>query len=281
MKSCEPLIVNLACTGAIPSRQMSPHVPLNHQEIVDDVGRCMELGVQMVHLHARDQDGAQSGDPELYGRLVESIRKLPGGEEMVIGITTTGRRDVRLESRMRVLALDGAVKPDMASLTLSSLNFIESASLNAPDTIRGLAAEMKNRGIKPEIEIFDLGMANFLHVLIREGFLEPPYYINVLLGNVAGAQANLLQTAALLAHLPADSIVAIAGLGRFQLTANTLGLLFADGVRVGLEDNLFFDQQRTRKASNVDLVRRILALTEQFERPMQSRRQLRTLLHLQ
>lgn len=268
MQTGSPFLINLACTGVIPSRTTSPFVPLSHAEIVDDVARCMALGVQMVHLHARDDAGVQTGDPAPYGRLVSAIRALPGGRELIVGVTTSGRLDHSFDARSRVLDLDGDAKPDMASLTLSSLNFAQSASVNAPDTIRQLARRMQQRGIKPELEVFDLGMANFAGVLLREGLVEAPLYVNVLLGNIAGGQADLLHLAAILAALPPGCIVAIAGLGRFQLGANGLGLLVADGVRVGLEDNLWFDQQRATPASNEQLVKRVIDQAGLFERPL-------------
>jgi len=270
MQTGQPLIINLACTGVIPTRQMSAHVPLSHDEIVADVASCMALGVQMVHLHARDEQGVQTGDPEPYGRLIESIRSLPGGRDMVLGVTTSGRAKADFESRSRVLELEGAAKPDMASLTLSSLNFVQSASVNAPDTIRRLAQRMQARGIKPELEVFDIGMANFARVLQAEGLVQAPLYVNVLLGNIAGAQANMLQLAAILAALPQDCIVSVAGLGKYQLGANGMGLLFADGVRVGLEDNIWFDQGRQRPASNPDLVKRVIEQGLGFERSLMS-----------
>jgi len=275
MRVGEQLIINLACTGVIPTRAMNPHVPISHQEIVDDVARCIELGVQVVHLHARDEDGVQTGDPEPYGRLVEAIRALPGGRELVIGVTTSGRKDSGFEARARVLDLDGDARPDMASLTLSSLNFVQSASVNQPDTIRQLARRMKERGIKPELEVFDAGMANFARVLVQEGLLEGPLYVNVLLGNIAGAQPDLIQLAAILAALPPGCTVAIAGIGRFQLGSNGLGLLVADGVRVGLEDNLWFDRQRTVPASNASLVQRVIEQAALFERSLMSRADVR------
>lgn len=271
----QPLIINLACTGVIPTRAMSAHVPIAHHEIVEDVARCMALGVQMVHLHARDAHGVQTADPELYGRLVESIRALPDGRSLVIGVTTSGRDDPSFESRARVLELTGDAKPDMASLTLSSLNFAQAASINQPDTIRRLAQRMKDRGIKPELEVFDIGMANFARVLVNEGLVEAPLYVNVLLGNIAGAQPDLIQLAAILAALPQGCLVSIAGLGRFQLAANGMGVLFADGVRVGLEDNIWQDQARTVHASNASLVQRIVAQAALFERPLQTRLGLR------
>lgn len=280
MQIGQPLIINLACTGVIPTRAMSPHVPLSHQEIVDDVARCMELGVQMVHLHARDAQGVQSADPELYGRMIESIRALPGGRELVIGVTTSGRTDPGFEARSPVLDLDGDARPDTASLTLGSLNFMQSASVNQPATIRRLAQRMLERGIKPEIEVFDLGMANFARVLLAEGLLQAPLYVNVLMGNIASAQLDMLQLVAIMNALPPGCIVAVAGLGTFQLGANGLGILAADGVRVGLEDNIWLDRKRTVHARNEDLVRRVIQVAELFERPLMSRAQLRQRLAL-
>lgn len=239
LRTGTPFIVNLACTGVVPTRSMSPYVPLTHAEIVEDVARCLEAGVQMVHLHARDRDGRQTSEPECYGRLIESIRALPGGQEAVLCVTTSGRADSSFAARSRVLGLDGDMRPDMASLTLSSLNFAQSASVNEPDVIRALAERMSARHIRPELEIFDPGMANFAGVLLREGLIHMPLYVNVLLGNVFGSQAQMLQLCAILAALPAGCIVSVAGLGRFQLAANGLGILAADGVRVGLEDNLW------------------------------------------
>ena len=139
---------------------------------------------------------------------------------------------------------------------------------------------MQERGIKPELEVFDLGMANFARVLLAEGLVTAPLYVNVLLGNIASAQADLLQLAAILAALPPGCMVSIAGLGRFQLGANTLGLLAADGVRVGLEDNLWLDAARTQPATNVALVERVLRQAADLERPLLGRAALRERLGL-
>lgn len=280
MQVGQPFFINLACTGAIPTQAMNRHVPINHQEILDDVAAALGLGVQIVHLHARDAQGVQTSDPEPYGRLIEAIRALPGGRELIIGVTTSGRLDASFASRSRVLELDGDARPDMASLTLSSHNFVQSASVNPPDTIRQLARSMAECGIRPELEIFDIGMANIANVLLKEGLLQPPLYVNVLLGNIAGAQPDLLQLGAILAALPPECIVAIAGLGRFQLGANGLGLLMTDGVRVGLEDNLWFDSLRSVPASNESLVNRVIAQAASFERPLLTRHQLRSRMGL-
>lgn len=275
-----PLIINLACTGIVPTKIMTPYIPIAQDEIVASIDTALRQGVQMVHLHARDDQGVQTSEPDRYGKLISEIRQLPGGRELIVGVTTSGRLDYSFASRSKVLELDGDAKPDMASLTLSSLNFAQSASVNPPDTIRQLAGEMLEKNIKPELEVFDLGMANFVHVLAKEKLIRPPYYINVLLGNISGAQCDLIQLGAILSALPEDSILGVAGLGRFQLYSNGLGILFADAVRVGLEDNIWFDMQQTRLATNAELVQRVIDQAALFERSLMSRVKARELLGL-
>jgi len=280
MKIGEPLIINLAPTGTVPTKSMTPMVPVTHDEIVDNIAQCMALGVQVVHLHARDEHQQHTCDPETYGRLIESLRKLPDGDKLVICVTTTGRHDPGFESRARVLDLDGSARPDMASLTISSLNFARSASINEPDTVRQLAQRMLEKNIKPELEVFDIGMANLVSVLAKEGLVQPPYYVNILLGNIAGAQPEPAQLAAIISALPENCVISIAGLGMFQLGANAFGLLLADGVRIGIEDNIWLDQQRTEYASNMALVARVVRLAEQMERPVMDRASVRQKLGL-
>ncbi|HEY6897209.1 MAG TPA: 3-keto-5-aminohexanoate cleavage protein [Rhodocyclaceae bacterium] len=280
MQADQGIIINLACTGMTPTRESSRHVPLSHDEIVDNVARAMESGVQMFHLHARDDQEQHTGDPESYGRIIESIRKLPGGRLAVLTVTTSGRSTPDFASRARVLDLDGDMKPDMASLTLSSLNFLSGASVNSPDTVRQLAVRMKERGIKPELEIFDLGMANYLKVLRREGLVDGTAYVNLLLGNIAGAQATPLEFAALRAAIDQDVLVCVAGIGRHQLNSNLLGLLFADGARIGLEDNLWYDTERTSLATNDQLVARLLRIANELGRKLMPPEALRKVLGL-
>lgn len=262
------LIINLAPTGIVGTSKTSPNVPLTHERIIEDIACSIELGVQIVHLHARNKDESHCSDPEPYGRLIESIRQLPGGKEVVVVISTSGRIDPSFEARSRVLELDGAMKPDMASLTLSSLNFMNGASVNEPDTIRALAQRMQENGILPELEIFDLGMLNFSKVLLKEGLLSDRVYCNLMLGNISGAQSDLLHVGTLLSGLPDEWITCIAGIGRSQLTSNTLGILYADGLRVGLEDNLWYDKERTTQANNSQLIKRILRLSSELQRPI-------------
>ncbi len=259
-------IINLAPTGNIPMPSQTPGVPVTPSAIGEDVLRCVEAGVSMVHLHARDADARPTWEPARFAESIGRIRERD--EQVVIAATTSGRVFGSFEQRAAVLDLPRELRPDMASLTLSSLNFLGQASVNAPDVVLRLAERMAERGVKPELEVFDLGMVNMIHVLIGKGLLKPPYYVNILLGNIATAQATLLQMGTLIASLPPDSIVALAGFGRFQAGVCAVAAGMADGVRVGLEDNVWLDAERTRPATNLDLVRRAAALAAALDRPL-------------
>jgi uncharacterized protein (DUF849 family) len=274
-----PLIVNLAPTGMVPTRDQSPFVPLTPAEIADDVVRCVAQGVSMVHLHARGADGAPTDELSVYADIIGRIRAR--APDTVIVTTTSGRLVADVERRAATLSLEGDLKPDMASLTLGSMNFARDASVNAPATITRLAQIMHERGIKPELEVFDLGMVNIAHMLIDKGLIRAPYYFNILLGNPGTAQSTLLHLAAIVGSLPPGSVWSLGGIGRFQAQSNALGVVMGHGVRVGLEDNLWFDDERTQLADNPRLVRRVAAQAEALGRPLASAAQTRSLLGLE
>lgn len=168
----------------------------------------------------------------------------------------------------------------MGSLTLSSLNFSRSASVNSPEVIQQLAARMQERGIKPELEIFDVGMLNYARYLINRQLVEEPCYYNILVGNIASAQADLLHLASLIRDLPEGACWSLGGIGDCQLSVNAIAIACGGGVRVGLEDNIWFDRHRTRLASNSDLLLRVHELRQLHGRPLMTSGQLRTALGL-
>lgn len=272
-----PLIVNFTPTGMIPTKAMTPHVPVGVSEIVEDVHRAVEIGITMVHLHARDE---KTGEPtyrkELYGQIIEGIRRY--APELIVCVSLSGRNYKELEQRADPLFLEGDLKPDMGSLTLSSLNFNQTASMNSPQMIQDLARTMKERGIVPELEAFDVGMINYAHYLEKKGLIEPPYYFNLLLGNIACAQANLLQAGIMIQEVPAGSFWSLAGIGEAQLKMNSVAIAMGGGVRVGLEDNIWHDNNRTRLATNASLLERIHTLAEANERPILESNKLRKLM---
>ena len=275
-----PLIVNFTPTGMIPTKSMTPHVPISVTEIIEDVHEAVEVGITMVHLHARDP---KSGEPtyraEIYAEIVDGIRSF--SDELIICVSLSGRTFKEFHERSEVLQLDGDVKPDMGSLTLSSVNFNMTASLNSPEMIQRLAAELKKRGILAELEAFDSGMINYAWYLHKKGLLEPPFYFNLLFGNIACAQADLLHAGIMIRDLPENSYWSLAGIGDYQLMMNSIAIGAGGGVRVGLEDNIWYDQGRTQLARNGDLIRRIRKMAEANERRIMPPAELRQRLNLE
>ncbi len=274
------LIVNFTPTGMIPTKRMTPHVPISVAEIIEEVHRAVEIGITMVHLHARDESTEEpTYRAEIYGRIIAGIRSF--ARDLIICVSLSGRTFKEFEQRADVLRLDGDVKPDMGSLTLSSLNFNRVASMNAPDMIQALAREMKSRGVMPELEAFDAGMINYARYLQTKDLLAPPLYFNLLLGNIACAQADLLHAGLMVRDLPGDSYWSLAGIGGFQLPMNSVAIAMGGGVRVGLEDNIYYDAGRTRLATNADLLARVHMIAEANGRALMNSATLRRLLNLE
>jgi uncharacterized protein (DUF849 family) len=258
-------ILNFTPTGMIPTKKMTPHVPVTPDEIIEDVLQAASLGVTIVHLHARDSiTGEPTYKKEIYDEIIRGIRK--ENTDLILCVSTSGRTYSEFEKRSECLELDGELKPDFASLTLSSLNFNKQASINAPDMIKDLAKKMMDRGIRPELEVFDLGMINYAKYLIKKGLLAPPYYFNLILGNIACAQADMLHLGLMIKDLPKESIWSVGGVGNSQLKMNALSIVAGGGVRIGLEDNIWYDPDRTKLATNRDLVERIILIARTLGR---------------
>lgn len=278
MSLSRPLIVNAALTGMVPTKSDNPAVPITPEEIGRDAEACCAAGAAILHLHARDDDGVPTYRKDVYGRVVAEVReRCP---EAIVCVSTSGRTFKTFEERSEVLDLDGDLKPEMASLTLGSLNFPTQASVNEPAMIRALAERMRERGIVPELEVFDLGMLDYASFLIDRGVLEPPFYVNILLGSLGTLSATPLHLATAVAALPDGATWAGAGIGRFQLAVNALAIASGGNVRVGLEDNLWMDVEKTRPASNPALVERLVSLAAAVERPITSPSEARALIGL-
>lgn len=273
------LIVNFTPTGMIPTKEMTPYVPCSVSEIVEETHQAVELGITMIHLHARDEKNSlPTYHKDVYAKIIEGIRKF--SEDLIICVSLSGRNIHEFEKRSEVLQLSGFLKPDMGSLTLSSLNFSQKASLNEPSMVQLLAQEMKNKGILPELEAFDLGMINYAKFLEKRGLIKAPHYFNLLMGNIAGAQADLLHAGMMVKDLPDRSYWSFAGIGDSQLKMNNLSIAFGGGVRVGLEDHIWYDKHRKKLARNMDLLKRIHQLAEIHERKIMSAAQMRKNLNL-
>jgi 3-keto-5-aminohexanoate cleavage enzyme len=278
LKKAKPVIINVAPTGMVPTTADNPNVPVTAEAIAADCERCFRAGGSIFHLHARDPDESPTYRAEVYREIIRAVKsRCP---EVIVCVSTSGRTHKELWQRSEVLDLDGAEKPEMASLTLGSMNFPKQASVNEPSMIRGLADKMRERGIMPELEVFDYGMIDYAKYLIERGILREPFYFNLLLGSLGTVSANPLNLASLVASLPAGATWAAAGIGRFQFAMNSLAVTMGGNVRIGLEDNLYEDTDKEKPATNAGLVERIARLARAAEREPASPSEARALIGL-
>lgn len=247
----EKKIINFTPTGTQTTRQNS-YAPLTPSEIVEEVHEAYELGITCVHVHARDEKLENTYKKTVYREIVEGIRS--HCPDLAICVSLTGRMFPEFEKRSEVLEL----KPDMGSLTMSSINFPKQASINEPDIILRLIEKMHSFGVIPEIECFDSGMLNYAKYLASKKLLEPPFYVNVIFGNMYNAQVDLATVSSILCNKLDNSVMCFGGIGSQQLKANTLGLMYANGVRIGLEDNLYLEDKF--KTTNIQLLNRMHSL---------------------
>lgn len=256
----DPMIINLAVTGTVHSKSDNPNLPVTVDEIVEDVCRCSEIGATMVHIHAREK-GEPSYRKGIFREIISAVKE---NSDVVICVSTSGRIFGSLNKRTSVLNLDGEVKPDLASITPGSLNFPNSANVNPPGVIKKILEKIKRMGIKPEYEIFETGMINYVNYLRRKGYDDDPDpYFNLFLGSLGTMPARESDLDHLVGTLKNGSIWAAAGIGRYQLPVNTMAIRKGGHVRVGLEDSLYFDYKTRNYASNPDLVRRIVEIAKE------------------
>jgi len=275
--SC-PLVINTALTGMVPRRRDYPAVPEQPDQIALDAAACIAAGASNLHLHARDLAGEPAVAREIYADIIRRVRAL--SSDVVICVSTSGRLHRAFEERSDVLGLDDDLRPDLASLTLGSLNFPTQASVNEPSMIRRLADAMHERGIVPELEVFDLGMLDYAHYLIGRGVLRPPFVFNLLLGSLGTLGASAENLAMLVRRLPSGAYWQAAGIGRAQWPINALGITMGGHVRTGLEDNLHMDAGKQDPATNARLVARAASLAAAVGRPLATAADARRLIGL-
>ncbi len=256
-----PLIIKAALTGMIPTKEMTPYVPITPKEIARDAVKVYKLGVSCIHVHARDPvTGDPTCDVEIFRDIFDRI--LDKCPDVILCATTSGRVTPHVEHRTEVLKLD----PEMASLTLGSMNFPKHPSVNSQDTIEQLATIMCRKGILPELEVFESGFINYATYLVHKGLLKEPLHFNLLLGSLGAIPAGLRDLTYLVDSLPPNSTWAATGIGRFQTPINAAAILMGGHVRVGIEDSIYYHYPKKELATNEKLVKRILRLASDLGR---------------
>lgn len=272
-----PVIITAALVGAEVTREHTPYLPITPEEIAEEAKRCRDAGAAMVHLHVREPDGTPSQSAELFERTILLIREL--APDLICQVSTGGAVGMSAEERAQPLSLQGAAKPEMATLTTGTVNFGDDVFWNPRPLVREMARRIREAGIVPEIEVFDAGMIDEAYALEREGLLSFPAHFDFVLGVPGALGASEAVVDFLRSRLPEGSTWSVAGIGRHELPLAEIAIARGGNVRVGLEDNLYVAKGVLAKGS-YELVARVAELAQKAGRPVALPDQAREILRL-
>ena len=271
------VFITCAVTGVGATTERSELVPVTPPQIADAAIEAARAGAAIVHIHVREPEtGGPSRDPALYREVVERIRSsdvdvvlnltagmggdlVLGGVESPLPPNPAGTDMVGATERLAHVA---ELRPELCTLDCGTMNFAEGdyVMTNTPSMLRELARQIRELGVRPEIEVFDTGHLVFAKQLIAEGLVDEPAMLQLCMGIPYGAPDDPGTLLALVNQLPSDCIFSAFAIGRMQLPYVALAPLVGGNVRVGLEDNLWLE--RGVKATNAQLVERAVTILE-------------------
>ena len=272
-----PLIITCAITGAETTRERQPNLPITPLEQGIAAEEAVQAGASIIHLHVREEDGSPSQRVERFQESITEIRKrVP---EAIIQISTGGAVGESIENRARPLSL----KPEMASQNLGTMNFGDDVFFNHPRDIVGLASRMHQLNVMPELEIYETGMLETAFRMAKQGILREPLHFQFVLGvpgGMSGDPKNLVHLVTLLSSLSRGNESyhwGVAGVGRYQLPLAVQAIVMGGHVRVGFEDNIFY-QKGVLAQSNAQLVARVKRISDELGREVASPAEARKML---
>lgn len=267
----EKLIITVAPTGAQTTRKHTPYVPLTPKEISDSVYEAWQAGASIAHIHVRDESGNNTLNLDTYTEVIDRIKDKC---DIILNLTTAGGIEMNDIDRLRVCEL----RPEMATFDAGSMNFGSGVFLNSPDFLEKLAIKMKHYQIKPEIEIFEIGMIqNALWIFNKD--LEPPIHFQFVLGVQGGMPATPKNLLYLAESIPANSTWSAIGASKDQLAINTMSIVLGGHVRVGMEDSVYYRKGELAK-TNAQFVERIVDLSRILGREIATPNEARQILGL-
>ena len=271
----EKLIITAAITGGRVTREMTPHIPITPEEIIQSAYECWQAGAAIVHIHVRDpktERGTQ--DVEIFKQVVESLREKT---DLLLCLTTSGIPGRNLPTEERLAPVD--LKPELASFDAGSFNHGGAVYINSPEFLDRAAEKMRKNEVKPEFEIFDLGMIISVLRLRDQGKLDEPLLFQFVMGTPWGAPATPKSLLHFLEHIPPFSTWSIIGAGRWQLPMSMMALVMGGHIRVGLEDSLYYSKGVLAE-SNAQFVERIVRISREYGREIATVDEARQILSL-
>lgn len=272
----EKLIITAAITGSRIPRDVAPYIPITPAEIVQSAVECWNEGAAIVHIHVRDpKTGMGTQDIDLFRQVVGPLREKTN---LVLCLTTSGipGRNLPIEERLKPLELE----PELASFDAGSINLGGAVFINTHEFLEAAAKRMKEKGVKPELEIFDVGMMLTSLRMRDEGHLEEPLHFQFVLGTPWGSPATLKSLLYLYEYLPPNATWSIIGIGREHLPMSMMSLIMGGHIRVGMEDNIYLEKG-VFATRNAQFVERIVRIAREYGREVATPTEARKILSLQ
>ena len=271
----DKLIITAAITGSRNTRDIAPYIPITPEEITESAIECWNAGASIVHIHVRDpKDGLGTQDLELFRRVVAPLREKT---DLILSLTTSGIGGRNFPVEQRLIPLE--LQPPLASLDAGSINLGGGVFSNPPEFLDAAAKKMKEKGVKPEIEIFDLGMIVTALRMRDEKKLDDPLYFQFVLGTPWGAPATPKSFLHLYEHIPSNANWSVIGIGRGHLPMSMMGLIMGGHIRVGMEDNIYYEKGVLAK-TNAQFVERVVRISREYGREVASPAEARKILGL-
>jgi 3-keto-5-aminohexanoate cleavage enzyme len=271
----EKLIISVGITGSRITRQQTPYIPITPEEIAQSGIDAWRAGASILHAHVRDpKTGLGTQDLSLFKEVVDRIR---GETDAILCLTTSGIPGRNLPTPERLTPL--SLNPELVSFDAGSINMGENVFINLPEFLETLAKETLARGIKPELEVFEVGMVHTCLRYLEKGLLKPPLHFQFVLGTPAGMPATAKSVLYLSEIIPEGSTWSVIGIGQGQLQMAMMGMVMEGHVRVGLEDNIYYSKGVLAK-TNAELVQRVVRIAKEFGRGIAVPQEARKILGL-
>ena len=267
------VVVTCAVTGAGDTVDKHPAIPVTPEQIANSAIEAADAGAAIVHLHVRDPEtGKGSRDINLFKETVELVRN--SGRNVLINLTAGMGGDLVVDDENPEVPAEGTdlisaeermahvelLRPDIATLDCGTINFDNAnyVYIQTPNMLRAMAARYAEIGVKPEMEVFDLGHLRFANQMVSEGLIKGRPMYQVCLGIPWGAGADSATMTAMVGQLPRDAFWSGFGISRTQMPMAARAMLLGGNVRVGLEDNLYLE--KGVPASNAQLVEKAVRI---------------------
>lgn len=257
-------IITVATTGAWPTKENNPNIPLQPAEIAEEVYQCWKIGAAVAHIHVRDEEGHDSMKVETFKAVIDTLHNNHPDCDVILNLTSAGGIANSEESRMAPFV---ELKPEMASYDCGSLNWMHFGVFNNnPKFLMKMGTVMQEVGVKPEVEVFDIGMIHEAAWYLQKGYLKAPVHFQFCMGCAGGIPAtaeNVILMRNTLQKAVPDSTWSAFGVGKGAMEVMYAAIAAGGNIRVGMEDNVVYHKGQLAE-SNMQLIARARRVVEEF-----------------